>query len=212
MLLPAIAKARDAAKGLVCKNNLKQCGVAFSLYASDSKDVVALNTNKGSGTFRWWFAYLRGTAQSAAGIPEATTDYLKNYNVGVCPSEAPYRYDKSKPAQCYGTRAGLDAAEPGNYCDSGYSFGTVFVNMNKLSSPSKYYFLADSYRASDAAQLYTIQNYSAGNTALGNAHTRHGVAANLLFADGHVQSLVASELRALGFNGGYNHLKILVPF
>ena len=38
MLLPALAKAKDKAYGIACKNSLRQCGMATYLYCSDSGD------------------------------------------------------------------------------------------------------------------------------------------------------------------------------
>lgn len=35
LLLPALSKARDSAKGITCLSNLKQCGVASELYSND---------------------------------------------------------------------------------------------------------------------------------------------------------------------------------
>jgi len=40
LLLPALGKAREAARRLICINNLRQNGQAFTNYASDFKDAV----------------------------------------------------------------------------------------------------------------------------------------------------------------------------
>ena len=40
VLLPALQKARDNAKTVICKSNLKQQGLAIGLYASDNHDKV----------------------------------------------------------------------------------------------------------------------------------------------------------------------------
>ena len=41
MLLPALARAREEARKTVCKNNLKQCGLALAIYANDFGDFYA---------------------------------------------------------------------------------------------------------------------------------------------------------------------------
>lgn len=62
MLLPALSKAKDKAKGIVCTNNNKQIGLAFMMYAGDYSDYLPpLNTgnwNAGTITSNWWFAVL----------------------------------------------------------------------------------------------------------------------------------------------------------
>ena len=38
MLLPALGRARDMARGISCINNLKQIGTAFSFYLADNRE------------------------------------------------------------------------------------------------------------------------------------------------------------------------------
>lgn len=42
MLLPALNQARDKARGANCISNLKQCGMAITMYAADNRDHVPL--------------------------------------------------------------------------------------------------------------------------------------------------------------------------
>ncbi|MHC4557717.1 MAG: type II secretion system protein [Planctomycetota bacterium] len=37
ILMPSLRRARDQAKGVTCRNNLKQVGLAFTLYTDDNE-------------------------------------------------------------------------------------------------------------------------------------------------------------------------------
>jgi len=45
MLLPVLGRAKTRAQGIACVNNNKQLALAWSMYASDSQDLVPLNIN-----------------------------------------------------------------------------------------------------------------------------------------------------------------------
>ncbi|HLO39849.1 MAG TPA: type II secretion system protein [Phycisphaerales bacterium] len=53
ILLPALAKARATAKTAKCLNNVRQQGLAFTLYAKDSKDWYPLIPFNPTGKDRW---------------------------------------------------------------------------------------------------------------------------------------------------------------
>ena len=50
MLLPALSKARDAAKGSVCRGNLKSIGTAVELYANDYDGFLPLSWSSSPAT------------------------------------------------------------------------------------------------------------------------------------------------------------------
>ena len=53
MLLPALAKAKERAKRTQCMSNIKQSGLALTMYASDNNDRLPRNFPPGTGTGSW---------------------------------------------------------------------------------------------------------------------------------------------------------------
>ncbi len=54
LLLPALARAREKAVRVLCTSNLKQWGVAVTLYSNDNKDAFPANaTADGASGFAW---------------------------------------------------------------------------------------------------------------------------------------------------------------
>ncbi len=52
MLLPALAKAKSKAQGIMCLNNLKQMGLAWTMYTLDNEEKVPPNGGNDQGNFR----------------------------------------------------------------------------------------------------------------------------------------------------------------
>ncbi len=77
ILLPALARAREAARRASCANNLKQMGVVFKMYANESGG--GLFPPPGMKTVIW-----NHTLGGWAIFPE----YLTDVKVMVCPSDA----------------------------------------------------------------------------------------------------------------------------
>ncbi len=81
MLLPALSKAKEKARGINCQGNIKQLALGYDMYSSDNNDdMVALYlfANAPAGSFipsdgvTWWVDLLR--------------PYVQTTNVMKCPS------------------------------------------------------------------------------------------------------------------------------
>jgi prepilin-type N-terminal cleavage/methylation domain-containing protein/prepilin-type processing-associated H-X9-DG protein len=90
MLLPALGKARARAKTAVCVSNLKQLGVAISMYCDDYGDRFPIGFN---GTvqpqYDWSSLISPYLAKSATNYNAADANGVLGYNVSktlICPS------------------------------------------------------------------------------------------------------------------------------
>lgn len=79
LLLPALARAREAARRASCANNLKEMGLAFKMYAGEDPDgfYPPMIYNKGVGA----------TALTWHG-PSVYPEYLSDIYVTMCPSDS----------------------------------------------------------------------------------------------------------------------------
>ena len=91
ILLPALARAREAARRSSCQNNLKQMGVVFKMYANESKGEKwpgwQVTTGDDSGADPDDCLYTSGVRPIFDG-PAVYPEYLTDANVIICPSDS----------------------------------------------------------------------------------------------------------------------------
>ncbi len=92
LLLPALGKARDAARVAMCLSNERQISLALTLYGNDSKArTIALYANAG-GEITTWSRFYSGEPINGAEFTRGG-DYLVPSATYGCPGNPHYAYD-----------------------------------------------------------------------------------------------------------------------
>lgn len=192
MLLPALNKAQNYSKSIVCVNNLKQIGSALQMYANDN-DGWVYYCYSNSGIDFWYRKldnYLPG--QMKAGEPSVLT----------CPKL--YPYGRFEQGWTYGFRA--QHQNPIKYMQitkMPIQYGNYTESKDYWNSPDVCILVADSRDSAHNKQRFrfdadytTVRQY--------RIHTRHSGQANCAFADGHVESCGPVDLKKYRISAYFN--------
>ncbi len=142
MLLPALGKAKDKAKGTSCLNSIKQWGLAQILYAGDYDDKMPRDGMGAAGTYgvagttgnpsdvAAWFnllpIYMSELPLSRYWTAPGTTVYANNT------ANLPYPGAKGKNWHCAAARQGI--APSGNGFNGQFGFFSFVMNIDLKKS------------------------------------------------------------------------------
>ncbi len=209
MLLPALNKARDKAKGSNCLGNLKQLGAASNLYSGDYNDFVVIPGSISQEVFtqELWDAALAKYLNSRPTV--------KNQPIFRCPLDPGDLYYGASPrsywingwANDYGAmkeeeivKCQASTAPAGKKLSAFRNSSTLILFACKalpgtVNDGSHY------SRAVRYATNWSHRNWFASNVGGIKGQVQHGaMSSNYAFADGHAASLqVESE------TGGIKH-------
>ena len=82
MLLPALAKAKDKARTMVCLSNFRQIALGYHMYALDNNNHLPTAGMLGKSCYR--------VVTDPLGIPSYLKDYVTTNHVWVCPAGRPF--------------------------------------------------------------------------------------------------------------------------
>ncbi len=191
MLLPALAKAREKARQISCTSNLKQLGLATSMYTNDNDDMIAGNNDiKVDGAY----------TQSTAIIPEAPNlmknggtwyrcwataiwPYVNSEKMYLCPSNLSYR----STYYCnYGepTGSGASGDKNNNILGNSRNLGTIkrpsdfMVISEKGDGGGTSYILSTVYYCMKAAHNNDLANHVQADGHCGTAKVVSGPIGN----------------------------------
>ena len=184
-LLPALSKARDKARTLVCLNNIKQILTAFTLYADDyNASLVAPLTDP--ATQQTWNLVLLQENYLTSG---------HGSDIFTCPSYPPYSYSDATSSNVYGMRY---VEDPQNASNPSAPWNQRNTALLTIQNPSEYLFIADSVHAGLEQQWYVVAALDLLSDL--KLHARHGSRVNCGYMDGSARQVEASELNAMSYN------------
>ncbi len=141
ILLPALARAREAARRASCANNLKQMGLVFKMYSGESRDrFPRVHSDQPWGS-TFPASCVGGSTRAALApyVPSVYPEYLTDLNVLICPSDPeaagdnPLMIAQDAPSQSCPYK-GLPSKPDASYLYYGFVFDKVSPSSPTLDT------------------------------------------------------------------------------
>ena len=211
ILLPALAKARERARGISCLNNTRQLLLAWNLYADDHEARLAYNLGMTGSSFRTDLNWVNNVmtwdlSSDNTNLATLTGASLGTYvsgNTGVyrCPSDQALSSLQSAAGWAARIRSySMNAmvGDAGSFSASGYNINnpgyTQFFKMTQIPQPADIFVFLDEHPDS-IDDGYFLDKSPPGSAGYGSVYPQaqwtdlpasyHNRATAFSFADGH---------------------------
>jgi prepilin-type N-terminal cleavage/methylation domain-containing protein/prepilin-type processing-associated H-X9-DG protein len=183
LLLPALRKSKVLAQDLLCKNNLKQHGLAMVSYANDYDGTMLASAMGGDGSGLWWQErWTVSISPYLGGKPKTSPNYCDLVVSQTCPiwsSSYNQPYPSNHPLAC------------------SYTMPRWFLPWRKIvniHNSANTPVILDGVQSTSLPYMTIYAIFSIDH--VGRIHN----AANTLFADSHVTLIKTSQLNDWSWN------------
>lgn len=212
LLLPALSSARGKANQAACVSNIKQWGLAFSLYADDYNGWMYYNNSSGVDWADTGSPYLRYIGDKAT---------IKMRVMRMCPSRrgkfdinganVPISY--SMPIGMYQQGFGYQQADSSS--SPFYVGGTYYPNLKSVPQPAKYLVLIESSGHTTRCQggnplVDAVNTVLTTDTDQVPAIKRHATTVSFMFGDFHAEVLQLTGVQAIDGNCSTGNKSFLI--
>ena len=195
ILMPVLRKAREQGKDVVCRNNLRQIGLAANFYAGEYGFLIPRSAEWGGEIKPWFQLFMPFLSQRAVG------DDYRSVKIFRCPS-----YPDKRQTVCYVVNGW------GNDGDGGGRMQGIPTRLTACKSPALSIYLADNedgpwrtiitkatdrdVTRCDVFRPSHLPNSDSQDIGSGRrvARARHKNGCNGLFLDWHVEWMAAEKM------------------
>ena len=189
MLLPALSRAKEKAKGIVCMNNTKQLNLAWQMYPDDNGVFLPPNHHLGYGTNGWVDGIMsQGPSPDNTNTllltRSALGPYTKNIGIYKCPSDMSVMRGTGLPRvrsiamNCYILGSGVQQ----DFLKTAYYIYKKYSDI-VVPAPANVWVFIDEKEDSINDGFFGL--WPDSNTVIDAPASYHGGAGGLSFADGH---------------------------